>query len=163
MTKFQVFRHDTTGRHPVGPLVHDDLWQARMHLNRCMRRAASGSRVGAWGQLVSVAPGVWTAPGWDAHRQPAAAGGIWFEIEQIDETNPNKGEKMRHFYRVYEYDKTTDITENPVFFHDRENAEAYFNKLAQVADASDVDIHKNSMTAFGFERSVFFEVLNFED
>ena len=72
---------------------------------------------------------------------------------------------MRQFYRVYEYNKTTDITTNPVFFHDWENAEAYFNKLAQAADVLEMDIQRseNSISAFGFERSVFFEVLNFED
>ena len=85
MTKFQVFRHDQMGRHPVGPLVHDELYKARWHMNRCMRRAASGSRVAAWGPLVAVAEGVWTAFGWDASRQPAQARRVWFEIEQIDE------------------------------------------------------------------------------
>mgnify|MGYP003131146237 CR=1 FL=1 len=74
---------------------------------------------------------------------------------------------MRQFYRVYEYDKTTDETTNPVFFHDRENAKNYFDQLAWRADALAVDqiVSENngSISAFGFERSVFFEVLNFED
>jgi hypothetical protein len=85
MTKFQVFRHDTTGRHPVGPLVHDELYKAKWHMNRCMRRAASGSRVGAWLSLVEVRPNVWTSYGWDSSWQPAAASRVWFEIEQIEQ------------------------------------------------------------------------------
>jgi hypothetical protein len=74
---------------------------------------------------------------------------------------------MRQFYRVYEYDKASDITTNPVFFHDRENAIAHFDQLAWRADALAVDkvINENNgwISAYGFERHVFFEVLNFED
>ena len=85
MTKFQVFRHDPTGRHPVRPLTHNELETAKWHMNRCMRRAASGSRVGAWGPLLEVRPGVWASYGWHASWQPAAASRVWFEIEQIDQ------------------------------------------------------------------------------
>ena len=74
---------------------------------------------------------------------------------------------MRQFYRIYEYDKTTDVTTNPVFFHDRENAKAYFDQLAWRADALGDDrvINENNgcISAFGNDRNVFFEVLNFED
>lgn len=74
---------------------------------------------------------------------------------------------MRQFYRVYEYDKTTDLTTNPVFFHDWANAKNYFDQLAWRADALAVDkvINENNgwISAYGFERNVFFEVLNFED
>ena len=87
MTKFQVFRHDPSGRHPVGPLVHDELAAAKWHMFRCMRRAASGSRVGAWGSLLEVRPGVWVSRYWNATYRPtrAALGGVWFEIEQIEQ------------------------------------------------------------------------------
>jgi len=80
---------------------------------------------------------------------------------------------MRQFYRVYEYCKTTDTTTNSVFFHDRENAKNYFDQLAWRAGAlhwstpsendkivSEAD---GSISAFGNERNVFFEVWNFED
>ena len=74
---------------------------------------------------------------------------------------------MRQFYRIYEYCKTTDTTTNSVFFHDRENAKNYFDQLAWRADALAVDKvvseADGSISAFGFERNVFFEVWNFED
>ena len=73
---------------------------------------------------------------------------------------------MRQFFRVYTYDKTNDFTQNPVFFHDRENAEAYFLKLAGTADVLACDIVKNEhgyMSAFGLERTINLEPLNFED
>lgn len=80
---------------------------------------------------------------------------------------------MRQFYRVYTYDKTTDITANPVFFHDRENAKNYFDQLAWRAGAlhwstpSENDKvmteDDGSISAFGVDQNVFFEVLNFED
>lgn len=84
MAKFQVFRHNATGRHPVGPLVHDELTYAKWHMYRCMRRAASGHRCWQEWRLWQVRPGVWTPPYWNAERQPAKApSGVWFEIEQI--------------------------------------------------------------------------------
>ena len=93
---------------------------------------------------------------------------------------------MRQFYRVYTYNKMSDVTQNPVFFHDRENAEAYFNKLASVNGAAvpeeqllvKLDHHermvrlfsenqkfapKNWLVAFGDETNVYFDALNFED
>ena len=93
---------------------------------------------------------------------------------------------MRQFYRVCTYNKMSDITTNPVFFHDRKNAEAYFNKLASSNGAAVpeeqlmvklVD-HENTMrlfsenqkfapknwlVAFGDETNVYFDTLNFED
>jgi hypothetical protein len=38
---------------------------------------------------------------------------------------------MRQFYRVWTYDKWTAETSNSVFFHNRENAAAYFEQLAK--------------------------------
>ena len=91
---------------------------------------------------------------------------------------------MRQFYRVYTYNKTNDFTQNPVFFHDRENAESYFNRVALSNGAAVpeeqimVDRHermmrlfsenkkfapKNWLVAFGDEINVYFDVLNFED
>lgn len=73
---------------------------------------------------------------------------------------------MRQFYRVYTYDKTTDITSNSVFFHDRENAEAYFEQTAKKAKCrffNRYDDCEFSMGASGEEMSVFIETLNFED
>ena len=73
---------------------------------------------------------------------------------------------MRQFYRVYTYDKTTDITTNPVFFHDRENAEAYFEQTAEKAKCRFFGRYEEdptSMHASGGEVSVYIETLNFED
>jgi len=93
---------------------------------------------------------------------------------------------MRQFYRVYTYDKTTDITSNSVFFHDRENGENYFREVANRNGATipeeqlmdELVRHENTMAlfsatrpfppcgwlvAFGDETNVYFDVLNFED
>ena len=73
---------------------------------------------------------------------------------------------MRQFYRVYTYDMTTDITSNPVFFHDRENAEAYFVQTAKKAKCQfygPYDDCEISQFASGEEMSVYIEALNFED
>ena len=85
MAKYQVFRHDQSGRHPVGPMTHDELTYAKWHMFRCMRRAASGSRVGQCWNLLEVRPGVWSPKYWNAWRQPKRAAGIWFEVEQIEQ------------------------------------------------------------------------------
>jgi|DEB0MinimDraft_6_1074348.scaffolds.fasta_scaffold125368_1 hypothetical protein len=72
---------------------------------------------------------------------------------------------MRQFYRVYEYSRMFDVS-NPVFFHDRENAIAYFLTLAKKADVLACDIVKNEhgyMSAFGLERTINLEPINFED
>ena len=71
---------------------------------------------------------------------------------------------MRQFYRVYAYSEVEES--NPVFFHDRENAVAYFLELAKQADVLACDIVENEhgyMSAFGFERTINLEPLNFED
>jgi len=91
---------------------------------------------------------------------------------------------MSQFFRVYTYNKTTDITENPVFFQDRENAETYFNRVAfrHGAAVSEEQLfvvkHENTMqlfsekpkfapkgwlVAFGDAVNVYFDELNFED
>ena len=72
---------------------------------------------------------------------------------------------MRQFFRVYEYSRTFDAC-NPVFFHDRKNAEAYFLKLVKKADVLACDIVQNElgyMSAFGLERTINLEPINFED
>ena len=73
---------------------------------------------------------------------------------------------MRQFYRVYEYDKTTDLTTNPVFFHDRENGIAHFEQLAEKAKCrffGKYEEDPSSMVASGGDVSVYIETLNFED
>ncbi|MHC4988742.1 MAG: hypothetical protein ACYTFX_09645 [Planctomycetota bacterium] len=53
-----------------------------------MRRAASGSRVGAWGTLLEARPGVWVNRYWNATYRPVRVAQhepIWFEIEQIEQ------------------------------------------------------------------------------
>jgi len=92
--KFQVFRNDPTGRHPVGPMQHETLAAAREHMYRCMQRFASRRYI--FRSLVEIRPGVWVDKfwgGWSSRQfswrmqlpESAQCDQTWFEIERISE------------------------------------------------------------------------------